>query len=787
MPLQVRFCLCLTLFASLVSAQSPQLWFDHPAAGWNEALPIGNGRLAAMVFGGIEQEHLQLNEETIYAGSRRDRVNPEARAAVPVVRRLLLEGKVKEAEALAEKSLLAIPRRQPPYEPLGDLSLTFEGLDTSGASEYRRSLDLYDGVASVSFISNGVRYTRQAFASYPDQSIVLHLAADRPGSLSFRIAMSRVADASSRVDASFGKNTLVLRGKAMPPPAEGRTSYEGEAKAGVSFTGAVRVQTKGGAITAKQNELVVQGATEATLVFTASTDMRGPDPDKLCREQLERAAGSSYSDLLSRHTSDFRAIAARVRLLLGPAKTDADKLPTDARLKRFQEGADDQGLLALYFQYGRYLLQSSSRENSLAANLQGKWNEKLSPPWGSKYTININTEMNYWPAETTNLAETVDGLYNLIRNFSESGHRTAREMYDTGGLVAHHNTDGWGDTEPIDGVSSGIWPFGAAWLSLSLWDRYDFSRDEQYLRAKAYPVLRDTATYVLENLFDDGQGHLVSGPSLSPENRYYTPDHQRASLDVSPTMDVEITTALFSRVIKASEILNTDAELRQKLRDALPKLIPLQIGRYGQLQEWRKDYEEAEVGHRHLSHLFAVFPSDEINPSKPDLYRAARASLERRLTYGGGGTGWSRAWVVCLWARFKEADKAADSLRVLLDKSTWPNLFDLHPPEIFQIDGNLGATAGIAEMLVQSQGERIELLPALPSAWTEGSVRGLRVRGGATVDLAWQDGHLTTATFRATHTGVFRVSLAGRHARGYSGDEAMLDLKRGQVKTLRFE
>ena len=788
MQFRVKSCstLALLAFASLLSAQSPQLWFDHGATGWDEALPIGNGRLAAMVFGGVDQEHLQLNEETIYAGSRRDRVNPEARAAVPVVRRLLLAGKVKEAEAIADKSLLAVPRRQPPYEPLGDLTLTFEG-PGSAASAYRRSLDLFEGVASVEFTNNGIHYTRQAFASYPDQAIVLHLAADRPGALSFRVAISRVADASSRVDKSFGRNTLVLRGKALPPAPQGRTSFEGEANTGVSFTGAVRVETKGGTIDAENDELAVKGASEVTLIFTASTDMRGPDPDKLCREQLERAARFGYSELLARHTSDFRAIAARVRLQLGTEKSDGGDLPTDARLKRFQQGTDDQGLLALYFQYGRYLLQSSSRDNSLAANLQGKWNEKLSPSWGSKYTININTEMNYWPAETCNLAETVGGLYNLIQNFSESGHRTAREMYGSGGLVAHHNTDGWGDTEPIDGVGSGIWPFGAAWLSLSLWDHYDFSRDEQYLRTKAYPVLRDTAAYVLENLFDDGQGHLVSGPSLSPENRYFTPDHQRVSLDVSPTMDVEITTALFTRVIKASEILNTDAELRKKLTAALPRLMPLQIGRYGQLQEWRKDYEEAEIGHRHLSHLFAVYPSDEIDKSKPDLYRAARASLDRRLSHGGGGTGWSRAWVVCLWARFKEGNQAADSLRVLLDKSTWPNLFDLHPPEIFQIDGNFGATAGIAEMLLQSQRARIELLPALPSTWKDGSVTGLRARGGVTVDLTWRNGRPATVTFRATHAGAFPVSLEGLHARGYTGGETVLNLKRGESKTLRFD
>jgi alpha-L-fucosidase 2 len=781
-----KCCFSLALFTSVLGAQSPQLWFDHGASGWREALPIGNGRLAAMVFGSVQQEHLQLNEETIYAGSRRNRVNPEARSAVPVVRRLLLEGRVKEAEAIADKSLLAVPRRQPPYEPLGDLFLTFEGIKDSDTSDYRRSLDLFEGVAAVSFTNNGTRYTRQAFASYPDQAIVVHLTADQSGALNFRIAMSRVADAVSRIDESFGKNTLVLRGKALPPPEQGRTGYEDEGHTGVAFTGCVRVESNGGTISAVGSEIAVNGASEATLIFTASTDVRGPDPDRLCREQLERAAGRSYRDLFARHTSDFRAIAARVNLRLGLTNTPADSLPTDERLKRFQAGADDQGLLVLYFQYGRYLLQSSSRQNSLAANLQGKWSEKLSPEWGSKYTININTEMNYWPAETCNLAESAAGLDNLLNNLSQSGHRTAREMYGTGGLVAHHNTDGWGDTEPIDGVPSGIWPFGAAWLSLSLWDHYDFSRDEKYLREKAYPVLRDAAEYVLENLFDDGQGHLVSGPSLSPENRYYTPDHQRASLDVSPTMDVEITTALFNRVIKASEILQTDEEFRKKLQAALPKLMPLQIGRFGQLQEWRKDYEEVEPGHRHLSPLLAVYPSDEINVNRPDYYRAARALLERRLSHGGGGTGWSRAWVVCLWARFKEGDKAADSLRVLLDKSTWPNLFDLHPPEIFQIDGNFGATAGVAEMLLQSHGERIELLPALPSTWKNGSVTGLRGRGGITIDMTWSGGRLKKANFHATHSGVFRVSLAGLHASGFTGEEAVLKLRAGQSTSLSF-
>ncbi|HEY3937356.1 MAG TPA: glycoside hydrolase family 95 protein, partial [Bryobacteraceae bacterium] len=526
------------------------------------------------------------------------------------------------------------------------------------------------------------------------------------------------------------------------------------------------------------NQLHVNRATEATLIFTAATNARTPDPDAQCRTQLERAAERSYADLLARHRTDFRRLATRVSLTLGgDSEVAVQSVPTDQLLERAKQGGDARALESLYFAYGRYLLQSSSRQNSLAANLQGKWNAEFDPPWGSKYTININTEMNYWPAEVANLGETVDGLYNLLRLMQPNGERTAREMYGTGGFVAHHNTDGWGDTEPIDGVPSGIWPLGAAWLSLSLWDHYDYSRDEAFLRKKAYPILRAAAVYLLANLFDDGAGHLVSGPSLSPENRYLTPDGKRASLDVSPTMDIEITTALFHRVIEASKLLGTDSDLRGRLSQALPKLLPLQIGRYGQLQEWRKDYQEAEPGHRHLSHLFAVYPSNEINPSKPSLYQAARVSLERRLANGGGGTGWSRAWVVCLWATFGDGAKAEDSLRVLFSKSTWPNLFDLHPPGIFQIDGNLGGTAGIAQMLLQSQNGTVDLLPALPPAWQEGAVTGLRARGGLTVDLLWRNGRLQEAKLHAIHRGTFALRVP---------KPVSVSLRAGETRVLTF-
>lgn len=723
-----------------------------------------------MVYGDPAKEHLQLNEETIYAGKQMDRDNPKARAALPEIRRLLLADKVFEAEKLAE-SMMATPLRQPPYEPLGDITVRLEKFDN--VTDYGRRLDLIDGLASVEYRSGATHYKRVAFASYPDDVIALHLEATGPEKLHFTVDLTRVSDATARV---AGTDTLVLTGQARPPKT-GR-GYPGEPDTGVRFTAASKVLTDGTVRATAGRSLEIGGASQATVLLAASTDVHSPNPESESLEQLKAAAQRGYADLLERHLRDFRALSSRVHLSLGDSDGVIEKTPTDELLKNTTK-ENTGALSALYFAYGRYLLQSSSRATTLPANLQGKWNEDFDPSWGSKYTININTEMNYWPAESTYLGETALSLHQLFDRMLPNGRRTAQETYGTAGLVAHHNTEVWGDTQPIDGVPYGLWPDGAAWLSLTLWEHYDYSRDLAYLRKRAYPIMRECAVFLLDNLFDDGAGHLVSGPSLSPENKYLTPEGKSASLDLSPTFDVELTRALFDRVRQAASLLKVDGEFSRKLAAAESKLIPLQVGRFGQLQEWRRDYPEHEPGHRHMSHLFAVYPSSEINRETPQLWKAARTSLERRLANKGGGTGWSRAWVVCLWAAFGEGNKAEESLRVLFEQSTWPNLFDLHPPHIFQIDGNLGATAGISEMLLQSRGPEIHLLPALPSSWPSGSVTGLRVRGNATVDLTWSEGRVRTLKITSPIGGAWSVSVSGAPSQ-------QVRLKPGGTRTVQF-
>jgi len=733
------------------SAPSMVLWYRHPAAKWVEAVPIGNGRLGGMVFGKTDTEHIQLNEDTVWAGEKRDRNNPQALKNLPEVRRLLFAGKPLEAQTLAEHTVMGIPKRQPPYQSLGDLWIKFPAT-ASNVSDYRRELDLDSGIARVTYKAGDAHCTREAFSSAVDQVLVVHQSCDKPGMVSFSATLNREQDSKTETAAP---DRVVMSGEAIARDTE---RHAEERKVGAKFYTVLRAIPQGGKVKTAGDQVEVEGADSATLVLVAATNLRGGDPKEAC-EQYLKAADKPFDQIRAAHVADHQKFFRRVELVLaGGEGKDKSNLPTDERLERVHNGEADLQLEEQYFQFGRYLLMASSRPGSMAATLQGIWNDSMTPPWDSKYTININIQMNYWPSEVGNLAEMHEPLFDLIENMQPMGRETAKKMYGAHGFVAHHNTDAWEHTAPVDSVGPGMWPMGAAWLSLHLWEHYAFGGDREFLAHRGYPIMKEAAEFLLDYLVDDGKGHLVTGPSTSPENRYRTSKGETARMCMGPTMDMEITYALFSRVIEASQLLGVDADFRQKLMAARARLLPLKIGKYGQLQEWMEDYEEAEPGHRHISHLFAFFPGNQITlRGTPELAKAVRVSLERRLKAGGGQTGWSRAWVLNCWARFEEAELAHDSLLVLLRNSTLPNMFDNHPP--FQIDGNFGGAAGMAEMLLQSHAGEISLLPALPHEWASGHFIGLRARGGVTIDMAWQNGKATTAVLHATLDGQHKLRL----------------------------
>jgi alpha-L-fucosidase 2 len=700
-----------------------KLWYRQPATVWNEALPIGNGRLAAMVFGGVAKERIQLNEETVWAGERRDRNNPEGRKNLAEIRRLLLSGKPKEAETLADRTMISIPRRLPMYQSLGDLILEFKGHEN--ASDYVRELDLDTGIVRVSYRVGVVKFTREVFVSAVDQVFVVRITSEPETKIEITARLTREQDATTTSPAPL---VQLLEGEAIARDK----NHSDERKIGVKFCS--RLQIVPGVV--RENA--------QTLLIAAATNFRHSDPNKKCLEYISAATRKSYAKLRADHVADHRRYFRRVQFDLGSLSSS---LPTDERLKRVQAGETDLALEALYFHFGRYLLISSSRPGTMAANLQGKWNDKLAPSWDSKYTININTEMNYWPTEVCNLSELHGPLFDLIENAREDGRRVAKNLYGIdNGFVMHHNTDLWGDAVPIDGAQYGVWPMGAAWLCLHYWEHFEFTRDLKFLRERAYPVMKEAAQFLQSYLFEDGKGRLVTGPSISPENAYRGSDGE-AALCLAPTMDLEITRALFSRVMKASALLNIDREFAGQLSRTLERLPPFQIGKHGQLMEWLEDYDEVDPGHRHISHLFALHPDNQITLKRtPELARAARVSLERRLQSGSGHTGWSRAWIINFWARLEEGDRAHENFVALLTKSTLPNLFDNHPP--FQIDGNFGATAAVVEMLLQSHAGEISFLPALPKAWSNGTIKGVVARGGVELDISWADGRATHVTLK---------------------------------------